>query len=72
MGMFQVKVRVSNPNAPSRFFEEDFWVDTGASYSSIPEDRLKQIGVVPQRTRAFILADGRKVQEPVGKPCWPH
>jgi hypothetical protein len=28
MGMFQVRVKVSNPGEASRFFEEDFWVDT--------------------------------------------
>src|SRR5437870_9189481 len=36
MGMFQVRVKVSNPTDSSRFFEEDFWVDTGALYSFIP------------------------------------
>jgi len=37
MGMFQVRVRVSNPSERSRFFEENFWVDTGALYSFVPE-----------------------------------
>ena len=59
MGMFQVRVSVANPSERSRFFEENFWVDTGALYSFIPEDRLKEIGIQPLLTRELILADGR-------------
>jgi len=51
MGMFQVKVKVINPAQPERFFEEMFWVDTGALYSFVPEDRLQSIGLKPLRTR---------------------
>src|SRR6185369_12653533 len=58
MGMFQVKVRVSNPHE-ARSFEERFWVDTGALYTFIPEERLQQIGIAPLRSRDLILADGR-------------
>jgi predicted aspartyl protease len=67
MGMFQVKVRVSNPSEPSRFFEENFWVDTGALYSFIPEDRLYDIGIRPLRTRELILADGRRDRRLLGE-----
>jgi len=59
MGMFQVLVRVANPHEPSRYFDEQFWVDTGALYTFVPEDRLQQIDIVPLRTRELILADGR-------------
>lgn len=59
MGMFQIRVRVSNPADRSRFFEEDFWVDTGALYSFVPEGRLKEIGISPLRARDFVFADGR-------------
>jgi len=67
MGMFQVKVRVSNPIERSRYFEENFWVDTGSFYSWIPEDRLKEIGIVPQRTWEYILADGRRDKTLIGE-----
>ena len=62
MGLFQVDVRVSNPTDPDRHFDEKFWVDTGAFLTCIPEDRLQQIGIVPERTRRGILADGREVR----------
>lgn len=52
-------MRVTNPAAPDRHFSERFWVDTGALYSSIPEDKLDGIGPEAIRTREVILADGR-------------
>jgi predicted aspartyl protease len=57
--MFQVTVKVTNPAQPDRAFEVQFWVDTGALYSFVPEDRLQGIGLTPLRTRELILADGR-------------
>jgi len=60
MGMFKVKAKVANPADPKKFFEEDFWVDTGAFHSLIPEDRLLGIGIEPLNTREFTLADGRR------------
>jgi predicted aspartyl protease len=60
MGMFKKKVRVSNIKETDRYFEEEFWVDTGALYSFIPEDYLERIGAEPNVTRNLILADGRQ------------
>jgi clan AA aspartic protease len=65
--MFQVQVRVSNPSERSRFFEENFWVDTGALYSFVPEGRLKEIGISPLRARELVLADGRRDRRLLGE-----
>ena len=67
MGMFQVKVTVSNPQAPERAFGEQFWVDTGALYSFVPEDRLHSIGVQPKFIRDFVYADGKSERRLVGE-----
>jgi clan AA aspartic protease len=67
MGMFQVRVQVANPKEPTRFFEENFWVDTGALYTFVPEDRLNEIGIQPLRTRELILADGRRDRRLLGE-----
>jgi predicted aspartyl protease len=67
MGMFKVAVKVANPSDPSRYFEEDFWVDTGAIYSFVPEDRLESIGLTPLRTRDLVLADGRHDRRLMGE-----
>ncbi len=60
MGMFKKKVRVANSKSPEQFFEEEFWVDTGALYSFVPEDFLERIGIEPSVKRNLILADGRQ------------
>lgn len=67
MGMFQVRVRVANPSELSRSFEENFWVDTGALYSFVPEDRLSEIGIRPLGTRELVLADGRRDRRLLGE-----
>ena len=67
MGMFKVHVKVANPANPDLFFEEDFWVDTGAMYSFIPENRMKEIGVNPSSSREVILADGRHDRRLLGE-----
>lgn len=57
--MFKKKVMISNSKNPKQFFEEEFWVDSGALYSFIPEDYLEKIEVEPSVKRNLILADGR-------------
>ena len=60
MGMFQKRAKVANSKKPELFFEEEFWIDTGALYSFVPEDHLQRIGVEPAATRHLVLADGRQ------------
>ncbi len=67
MGMFQVKVKVANPTDSAQFFEELFWVDTGALYSFVPEDCLKSINLAPRTARDFVLADGRRDRRLMGE-----
>jgi len=57
--MFKKHVKLTNMQAPGLFFEDEFWVDTGALYSFVPEDKLFSIKVDPVGTRDLILADGR-------------
>ena len=66
MGMMKKRVTVSNMKDPSRCFEEQFWVDTGALYSFIPENLLENIGVEPSATRTLVLADGRQEKRLLG------
>lgn len=67
VSMFQVKVRVSNPEAPERWFDDLFWVDTGALYSFVPGKRLEEIGLKPIRSRELIMADGRRDSMQLGE-----
>jgi hypothetical protein len=66
MGMFQVRVKVSNSADPGRSFEEEFWVDTGALYSFVPEDRLVAIALAHHEERQLIHADGRTDRRRIG------
>jgi len=59
-------VKVSNIKKPESVFEEEFWVDTGALYSFVPEDCLERIGVEPAATRNLVLADGRQEKRLLG------
>ena len=67
MGMFQVKVKVANPEDAACAFEERFWVDTGVLYTCAPEDRLEAIGLTPKFARDFTLAEGRTDRRLVGE-----
>jgi len=67
MGMFKVRVKVANPAKPHLCFEEDFWVDSGAMYSFVPEDRLAAIGLQPTHSRDLLMADGRRERRSLGE-----
>lgn len=67
MGMFKVAVTLTNPKNSTLLFSEDFWVDTGALYTFVPEDRLEDIGIEPIHVRDLILADGRRDKRLLGE-----
>ena len=64
--MFKKNVIVSNTIDSSKRFEAEFWIDTGALYSFIPEDYLEKIGFEPSETRQLAFADGRVGHCPFG------
>ena len=58
---------MANPTDASRNFAERFWVDTGALYTFISEDRSHAIAVAPLLSRNLILADGRRERRLLGE-----
>ena len=62
MGAIHVDVIVRNPADRSRSWQGPFLVDTGATDSVVPRDRLEAIGLVPEAHRIYELADGRQVR----------
>ncbi len=68
MSTFSVTIKVANPNLP----ELRTWrslvatVDSGASLTTIPANLLGGLGIASYSTRPFVLADGRRVESPVG------
>lgn len=70
MGMTQVALKVKNPQDPSRVFEGEFLVDSGATYTVVPAKILKKLGIKPQWEETFSLADGRLIKREVGSALY--
>ena len=61
MGETRVDVTIRNPADPSRSWEGEFLVDTGATDSIVPRRHLEAIGLTPRGSRTYILADGSEL-----------
>lgn len=66
MAITFLKVKVSNPARPKKTKELEFLVDSGAVYSVIPKEVLKDLGIKFNFYQEFILANGEIVKWPVG------
>lgn len=62
MGVIHVAVTIRNPADRSMSWQGPFLVDTGATDSVVPRERLDAIGLAPEARRIYELADGRRVQ----------
>ena len=58
MGRIHVTVALKNLSPPTGTYEADFLVDTGATDSMAPAAELRKIGVEPEGTMGYELADG--------------
>ena len=65
MGPFTVPLQVGDL-AGQQFIAVEAVVDTGATYTSIPENTLNQLNIEIRESRSFELADNRVVEYPVG------
>ena len=61
MGATHVTVTTRNPADPDRHWEGLFRVDTGAFDSLVPSPHLDAIGLKPEGTRVYQLADGSDI-----------
>ena len=67
MGITYVDAEATGPTgkqAPVRLM-----VDSGATYSLLPEDVWKAIGLEPTRAMNFSLADGTQISRNISR-CW--
>jgi len=62
-----VGVTVENPSMPGITADCRVQADTGATLTVLPGDFLVRLGVTPQVTKEFKLADGRLMSRPVGE-----
>src|SRR5262245_44923381 len=72
MGLTHMTLTVSNPADPSRARELTFLIDSGALFPVVPRDVLQEIGIAPQRTESFSLADCTQIQREVGAAMFTY
>ena len=61
MGATLINVAIRNPSEPERVWEAEFLIDTGAVDTLVPRQHLEAIGLVPEGTRIYGLANGQEV-----------
>lgn len=62
VGATFITVAVRNPHEPERFWEGEFLIDTGAVDTLVPRQHLEAIGLVPEGSRVYGLADGNELR----------
>ena len=64
MGAIYVTIDVGDMRG-ERFEPVEVMVDTGATFTTVPADLLRRLGVNPQRTMQVRLADGSVINDQV-------
>lgn len=66
MALTHLDMTVSNPTQIKKSAKLRFLVDSGAVYSVVPTLALKNLSIVPDGEREFILANGDKIVRKLG------
>lgn len=66
MGTFSVSIQIGDLTG-QRFVPVEALVDTGSSDTSIPQNVLSELGILPVGERPYRLADERIVEYPVSQ-----
>ncbi len=66
MGTFYVTLMVAD-RFRERYVHVDALVDTGSTFTSLPESLLDDLGIERENTGRFELADNRVVEYPIGE-----
>lgn len=67
MGTFSVRVSLAHPLRPEPQATLDLLVDTGATWTMLPDETVRQLGLSTTRQRAVTLANGECVTYPAGQ-----
>ena len=67
MGTFSVSASLVNPQRPEQRLTLDLLVDTGATWTMLPEEIVRRLGLSAARQRAVTLASGERVTYPAGQ-----
>lgn len=66
MGTFRVAIEIGDA-VGERWETIEALVDTGATYTTVPAELLRRLGVMPYTRDTFVLADGRRVEHDIGQ-----
>ena len=67
MGIFRTTIAIEHPAARgSARPVSNVMVDTGSEYTWVPAALLEELGIEPERTMRFSLADGSIIERPIG------
>ena len=66
MGVFAVDIEIGSPDG-SRYEVVEALVDTGASYTMVPGNVLRGLGIEPHTQFNFIMDDGSYIEREVGR-----
>ena len=66
MGIFNWPIRLTSIDG-ERHLDLDALVDTGATYTIVPADQLRELGVEPFDKIRLVLADGHPVDMDLGQ-----
>lgn len=66
VGVFQVEFQIGDPQG-ERWEPLRASVDTGSSYTCVPEEMLRRLGVEPLGRREFVLADETPIDRDIGQ-----
>lgn len=66
MGITNVDLIIKNPLDTKKQITHEFLVDSGASFTVIPNDIVKKLGLKANFYREFMLADGKKMERAIG------
>ena len=65
MSTFNVDVTVGNLSQPTRNRRVSAMVDTGATYTTLPEEVVEALGARAIGSRQVVFADGREEEWPI-------
>jgi predicted aspartyl protease len=68
MGTFQITIKTANPNDLNLLtaVELPVWVDSGATFTQIPQNIIDKLSIKSIREEQFELADGRLIKRAIG------
>ena len=66
MGTFNVQLEIGDPDG-QRYETVEAMVDSGAAYTFMPPSLLTELGVQPNRSLTFELADGTHIERELGQ-----